>query len=101
VKKRNGKPILPKRLCADPQTKYCKGKYGHRGCCECSEYNHGTEWREQRWAFTCNPFLLPEKQAELKEWWLANDMGPWEDEPVRGRGRQRKYLKRPMGKRGR
>ncbi len=82
--KRTGRPKLPKRLCQDPNTKYCKGHhnskypYGHRGCCECHEVNAGDEWQAP-----CNPYLLPQEIAELKIWWADNDMGPWEDSSYR------------------
>lgn len=93
------KKRLPKRrLCQDPQTKYCYGSknsrtpWGHRGCCVCHEYNSDPEgtWSGSE----CNPYLLPEKLAELKKWWLDNDMGPWETDDRKGRGNYRPKMKR-------
>jgi hypothetical protein len=74
VKKKNHKPLLPKsRLCFDPHTKYCIGHknsktpYGHRGCCDCHEYNIDPSWDNP-----CNPWMLPENLIELKQWWLSH-----------------------------
>jgi hypothetical protein len=86
----------PRRLCADPQTKYCKGHknskypYGHRGCCECWEHNAGDDWNQP-----CNPYLLPENVAETKIWWEENDMGPWDedDTPMTRRNRKKRGKK--------
>lgn len=53
MKQKNRKPILPKRLCEDPYTKYCRE---HHGCCSCYVYNNETP-RDER----------------MRCW------GPWED----------------------
>jgi hypothetical protein len=82
VKRSGGKPVLPKRICRDPQTKYCLGHknsrkpWGHRGCCDCLEWNAGDHDPRLK----CSPYLLPEEVEKLKQWWLANDLGPWEDD---------------------
>jgi hypothetical protein len=80
----------PRRLCADPQTKYCTGKYGHRGCCACWEVNAGDEWAQ-----SCHPYLTPENVAETKIWWEENDMGPWDedDTPMTRRNRKKRGKK--------
>lgn len=74
MKKPNHKPVLPKRLCLDPHTKYCIGRYGHRGCCDCSEYNAGTDW-----AGGCRPYLLTDYGIE--QGWLKDD-GTFVDEDL-------------------
>lgn len=95
MKNRQGKPVQPKRrLCQDPNTKYCKGHknsrspYGHRGCCDCEEYNFDPTWDNP-----CNPYLLPENMAELKQWWIDNMEEPWDDS-------DNKYYRPKMKNRG-
>jgi hypothetical protein len=80
-----GKPV-PKRICRDPQTKYCIGHknsrkpWGHRGCCECWVYNNESKEMDGYPVMECNPYLLPEEVAKLKIWWMENDMGPWKED---------------------
>ena len=60
ARRSGGKPVLPKRICRDQHTKYCTGPLGHRGCCNCFEYNHG-HWL----GLDCQPYLL----EGAREWW--------------------------------
>jgi len=88
---KNGKFVKEAgRLCRDPYTVYCLGltEWGHRGCCECAEYNAG----EREHVGECNPYLLPKEIAELKVWWKENNMGEW--------GEDDSLLRPKMKKRG-
>lgn len=74
---RSNKPKLPKRLCRDPHTQYCKGEYRHRGCCNCFEVNAGEEaWLDwipgTRIAAPCTPYNLPEYWVE--QGWDVDEM---------------------------
>lgn len=84
------KKSVPKRLCRDPQTQYCKGKYAHHGCCDCYMWNSGDLMSTR-----CEPYMLPEIEAELKLWWAENYPDqPW-DEAARKFPKKRRRHVRP------
>ncbi len=108
--RRTRSPKLPKRICADPYTKYCLGHknakypYGHRGCCECHEVNGGEpdflDWRGtgKLNPAPCNPYLLSERVAELKIWWAENyPEDVWDDDRDEGGNN---WVRRNKKKRG-